>query len=144
MDSGSDSLQDKVPSLIDAALDDLQRGLSRKQFTSAQLAQAYKARIAEVNSIFNDVVDINPDAETTARELDRERQEKGPRRIEATSSSTVLPGARPSAEAGIVKRLREAGALILGTANLSEFAGFRHTNANPGWSARGGQATGIF
>lgn len=65
-------------------------------------------------------------------------------RIEATSSSTVLPGARPSAEAGIVKRLREAGALILGTANLSEFAGFRHTNANPGWSARGGQATGIF
>lgn len=80
MDSGSDSLQDKVPSLIDAALDDLQRGLSRKQFTSAQLAQAYKARIAEVNSIFNDVVDINPDAETTARELDRERQEKGPRR----------------------------------------------------------------
>lgn len=80
MHAGSDSLQDKVPSLIDATLDDLQRGLSRKQFTSVQLVQAYKARIAEVNSIFNAVVDINPDAETTARELDRERQEKGPRR----------------------------------------------------------------
>lgn len=40
--------------------------------------------------------------------------------------------------------LRDAGAVILGKANLSEFAGFRHSNANTGWSARGGRATGIF
>ncbi|KAH7127630.1 amidase signature domain-containing protein [Dactylonectria macrodidyma] len=138
MHSSSDSLQDNVPSLIDATLDDLQRGLSQKHFTSVQLVQAYKARIAEVNSIFK--------AEKGARSMLHglpfllKDNIATLNRIEATSGSTVLLGTRPSVEAGVVKRLREAGAVILSTANLSEFAGFRHTNASTGWTS--GSSTG--
>ena len=63
---------------------------------------------------------------------------------ETTSGSTVLLGSKSTSEATIVNMLRKAGIVILGKSNLSEFAGFRHTNARTGWSARGDQATGIF
>ncbi len=63
---------------------------------------------------------------------------------ETTGGSSVLLGSRSSSEAAIVNMLRKAGVVILGKSNMSEFAGFRHTNADTSWSARGGQATGIF
>ena len=63
---------------------------------------------------------------------------------ETTCGSSVLRGSKVGFEASIVKILRNARAVILGKANLSEFAGYRHSNASTGWSARGGQATGIF
>lgn len=63
---------------------------------------------------------------------------------ESTCGSTVLLGIRSSFEAPIVQRLRKAGVIILGKANMTEFAGFRSTNGTTAWSPRGGQATGIF
>lgn len=63
---------------------------------------------------------------------------------ESTCGSNVLLGIRSSFEAPIVQRLRKAGMIILGKANVSEFAGFRSTNGTTAWSPRGGQATGIF
>lgn len=63
---------------------------------------------------------------------------------ESSCGSTVLLGIRYSFEAPVVQRLREAGVIILGKANMTEFAGFRSTNGTTAWSPRGGQATGIF
>lgn len=65
-------------------------------------------------------------------------------RTETTCGSTVLLGIRSSFEAPAVQRLREASMIILGKANMTEFAGFRFTNGTTAWSPRGGQATGIF
>lgn len=65
-------------------------------------------------------------------------------RTETTCGSTILLGIRSSFEAPAVQKPREAGVIILGKANMTEFAGFRSTNGTTAWSPRGGQATGIF
>lgn len=65
-------------------------------------------------------------------------------RTETTCGSTVLLGIRSSFKAPAVQRLRKAGAIILGKANMTEFAGFRSANGTTAWRPRGGQATGIF
>ena len=100
---------------------------------------------------------MNPDAERIAVALDRERKEKGPRsplhgipillkdnidtqdRMMTTAGSLALVGAKPQRDAFIAQRLREAGAVILGKTNLSEWANFRSTKSSSGWSGRGGQ-----
>jgi amidase len=64
--------------------------------------------------------------------------------MEATCGSYALVGAKPEKESAVVTALREAGAIMLGKANLAEWAGFRSTSGCSGWSARGGQAQGIF
>ncbi|KAH6714500.1 amidase signature domain-containing protein [Leptodontidium sp. MPI-SDFR-AT-0119] len=155
--------------LLSATLEEIADGLDQKAFTSTQLVQAYKARIKEVNGVFRSVIELNPEAEATATALDVERRKQGRRRqilmvrsvlhgipfllkdniftlddTETTCGSTVLRGSKLGSEASVVKLLRDAGAVILGKANLSEFVGFRYTNASTGWSARGGQASGIF
>ncbi|KAK0739056.1 amidase [Apiosordaria backusii] len=152
----------RLPSLLNATLDDLKQGLTHGHFTSAQLVRTYAAGVAEVNHVAHAVIELNTEAEAIAQALDQERAKSGPRsalhgipfllkdnivtldQTTATCGSTALLGTIPPAEAGIVTILRKAGAIILGKANLSEFSGFRHTNASTGWSARGGQATGIF
>src|SRR5581483_3928890 len=101
---------------------------------------------------------LNPDALASADALDEGRRIKGPRgllhgipillkdniatadRMETTAGSLALLGSRPARDAFVAQRLREAGALILGKANLSEWANFRSTTSSSGWSARGGQA----
>ena len=103
------------------------------------------------------MAEVNPDALEIARKLDVERMERGPRgplhgipvvlkdsiattdRMKTTAGSMALLGSRPRREAFVVKVLREAGAIILGKANMSEWANFRSTNSSSGWSARGGQ-----
>ena len=91
-----------------------------------------------------------------AKGLDRERKAKGPRgpmhgipvllkdniatadRMQTTAGSLALVGSKPVRDASIVARLRQAGAVILGKTNLSEWANFRSTRSTSGWSARGG------
>jgi amidase len=103
------------------------------------------------------VLETNPDALRTAGELDGERMAgrvRGPLhgvpvllkdnidtadRMESTAGSLALIGARRTKDAHLVKRLRDAGAVIIGKANLSEWANMRSTRASSGWSARGGQ-----
>lgn len=64
--------------------------------------------------------------------------------LEPAAGSTALVGARPPVENPSVTKLREAGAIILGTANLSEWANFRSEPSDNGWSARGGQTIGAY
>src|SRR5204862_7836086 len=103
------------------------------------------------------IIEINPDALTLAAALDEERRTKGPRgplhgipillkdnidtadRMLTTAGSLALVGDPPAQDATVARQLREAGAILLGKANLSEWANFRGNNSRNGWSARGGQ-----
>src|SRR4030095_1560475 len=105
----------------------------------------------------NSVIELNPDAESIAASLDRERKDKGVRgplhgipilikdnidsgdRMRTTAGSLALMGSRPLQDASVAKKLRDAGALILGKTNLSEWANIRSSKSSSGWSARGGQ-----
>jgi amidase len=128
--------------------------------TSAGLVSAYLRRIDEIDRSgpgLGAVIEVNPDAAAIARELDRERARKGPRgplhgipvlikdnidtadRMETTAGSLALAGSKPDRDAFIVRRLRAAGAVILGKTNLSEWANFRSSRSSSGWSGRGGQ-----
>jgi len=79
MSMGRRQVGDHLPKLGQATLEELSAGLEAEHFTSEQLVQAYKRRITEVNNDFNAVLEINPDAEKIARQLDKERRERGAR-----------------------------------------------------------------
>ncbi len=103
------------------------------------------------------ILELNPDALAIAERLDRERSERGPRgrlhgipavlkgnidtadRMTTTAGSLALAGSIPAEDASIVAKLRAAGAVILGKANLSEWANFRGKRSLSGWSSQGGQ-----
>jgi len=146
--------------LEEATIADLQAMMESGELTSKQIVEAYLARIREIDQAgpeLRSVLEINPDALTIAEELDRERAEKGPRgplhgipvllkdnidtadAMETTAGSLALLGSKPTRDAFLVRQLRDAGAVILGKTNLSEWANFRSTKSSSGWSARGGQ-----
>jgi amidase len=134
--------------------------MSRGELTARALTEAYLERIAGVDRNgpkLNAVIELNPDALAIADERDAERRGgrmRGPLhgipilikdniatadRMETTAGSLALVGAKPPRDAHLVTRLREAGAVILGKTNLSEWANFRGNSSTSGWSARGGQ-----
>jgi amidase len=146
--------------LEEATIADLQERMRSGALTAESLTQSYLDRIAALDRrgpALRSVIESNPDALGTAKALDRERREKGPRgplhgipvlvkdnldtadRMETTAGSLALVGARPPRDSFVVERLREAGAVILGKANLSEWANIRSDHSSSGWSARGGQ-----
>lgn len=146
--------------LEELTITDLQQGLQSGKYTSRQLVEKYSDRINDIDKKgpgLSSVIEMNPDAEEIAAALDRERKEKGPRsplhgipillkdnidthdRMMTTAGSLALVGAKPQRDAFVAQRLREAGALILGKTNLSEWANFRSTKSSSGWSGRGGQ-----
>ncbi|KAL4800914.1 amidase signature domain-containing protein [Aspergillus venezuelensis] len=162
------------PSLLDATQSDLQDGLRLGCFTSVDLVQAYIARIHEVNSKLNPVLEINPDALNIAEQLDQARRDgktlgplhglpilvkdligtydgmetSGTSSLHSTklikltpfsAGSYALIGAKVAADATIVAKLRESGAIILGKTSLSEWANTRSMNSTHGWNAVGGQ-----
>ncbi len=137
----------------------LQAAMKSGQETAVSLVKKYLRRIEEVDHrgpAINSIIELNPDALAMARELDRERRAKGPRsplhgipvlikdnvgtcdRMMTTAGSLALLGSIPPRDAFVAQRLREAGALILGKTNLSEWANFRSTRSTSGWSGRGG------
>ena len=138
---------------------DLQARMAKGELDSKQLTQAYLDRIAAVDKAgprLNAVIELNPDAlaEATARDAERsEGRVRGPLHgipillkdnIDATPMATsagslALQDFRPKTDAFLVQRLRNAGAVILGKTNLSEWANFRSSRSVSGWSARGGQ-----
>src|SRR6266511_614404 len=103
------------------------------------------------------VLEVNPDAERIAATLDEERRHEGPRgplhgipvlvkdnmdsadRLHTSAGSLALTGSRPKRDATVVERLRNAGAVILGKTNLSEWSNIRSPHSSSGWSGRGGQ-----
>lgn len=144
----------------EVTIDELQRRMAAGETTARSLTQAYLERIAELDRAgptLKAVIEINPDALTLAAERDAERRDgklRGPLhgipvlikdniatadRMETTAGSLALVGAKPTRDAALVARLREAGAVILGKTNLSEWANFRGSGSLSGWSARGGQ-----
>ncbi|KAF8878104.1 amidase signature enzyme [Infundibulicybe gibba] len=154
------------PDLYEASVLDLQAGLDAGHFSSVDLIQAYFARIDEVNlkgPALRAVIETNPSALSQAAALDNERKRSGKRSLlhgipvllkdniatvasegmNTTAGSFSLLGSVVPDDAGVVKRLRKAGAIILGKANLSEFAHSRG-NLGSGWSGRGGQCTSAY
>ncbi len=133
--------------------------LAAGTLTSRALAQAYLDRIADLDDagpMLNAVIELNPAALADADARDAERKAgkvRGPLHgipvlikdnIDASgmvnsAGSLALAGHRPKEDAFIVARLRDAGAVILGKTNLSEWANFRSTRSTSGWSSRGGQ-----
>lgn len=137
----------------------LRTRMEKGELTSHALTQAYLDRIAAIDDAgpqLNAVIETNPDALKEADALDAERKAgktRGPLHgipvllkdnIDATpmvnsAGSLALANHRPKTDALLVQRLREAGAVILGKTNLSEWANFRSTRSTSGWSGRGGQ-----
>lgn len=146
--------------LNELSLEDLQRGIASGRYTARSITQLYLSRIEALDKhgpAVNSVIELNPDALAIADELDSEYRQKGPRsplhgiavllkdnidtadRMATTAGSLALEGSPAPNDAFLVQRLRAAGAIILGKANLSEWANFRASHSVSGWCARGGQ-----
>lgn len=150
------------PSLIDATTEDVIVGFESGLFTSVDLVTAYIARINEVNGTLHAVTQLNPDALAIAQELDDERANgtiRGPLHgipvliknniatndsMDNTAGSYALAGAKVPRDSTLASKLRKAGAVILGKANLSQWANYRSFNSSNGWSAIGGQVIGPY
>ncbi len=138
----------------------LQEGMKSGKLTARSIAEKYLGRIDAIDKhgpAVNSVIEINPDALPMADALDRERQARGPRgplhgipvlikdniathdRMQTTAGSLGLVGSVPPKDAFVAKKLRDAGAVILGKTNLSEWANIRSSHSTSGWSGRGGQ-----
>jgi amidase len=139
---------------------DLQRQMEAGRLASRALVRAYLRRIEALNQQgprLRAVLEVDPDALQVAAELDAERRQRGPRgplhavpvlvkdnidtvgRLHTTAGSLALLRSRPRRDATVVELLRRAGALVIGKANLSEWANARSEHSSSGWSARGGQ-----
>lgn len=138
----------------------LQSQQGSQSLSAAEITRAYLERIERLDRAgpaLNSVIEINPDALAIAAGLDEERRAgrlRGPLhgipvlikdiietadRMQTTAGSLALEGSYAAADAFIVTRLREAGAVILGKTNLSEWSNFRSPHSSSGWSSRGGQ-----
>ncbi|MDQ3244377.1 MAG: amidase [Gemmatimonadota bacterium] len=139
---------------------DLQREMVSGRKTARSITQQYISRIAELDRRgpeLRHVLEINPAAIAIAESLDAERRRRGPRGplhgiplllkdnvdtadgMTTTAGSYALEGSIAERDAFIAGRLRQAGAILLGKTNMSEWANFRSTRSSSGWSGRGGQ-----
>ncbi|PBP19966.1 amidase family protein [Diplocarpon rosae] len=143
--------------LEEATIDQLNRALARGELTSVQMVTCSLQRIRQTDEYISSVMEINPDVLEIAASLDRERQAgqvRGPLhgipflvkdniatqdKMETTAGSWMLLGAVVPRDADVVRRLRGAGAVLLGHAGMSEWADMRSTLYSEGYSARGGQ-----
>jgi len=158
-DPGPPAPEVKAFELDEITIADLQDGMKSGKFTARSLVEKYSARIAEVDKsgpMVNSVIQMNPDALEIAEKLDEERKAKGPRgpmhgipvlikdnidtadRMMTTAGSLALVGSKPPKDSFVAQKLREAGAVILGKTNLSEWANIRSSRSTSGWSGRGG------
>jgi amidase len=144
----------------EVTLADLQAQMEKGELTSYRLTEAYLMRIEALDGqgpSLRSVVEVNPEALDVAAALDVRREAEGSLgplhgipilvkdnldtadKMTTTAGSLALEGSIPKRDSHVVERLRKAGAVILGKANLSEWANFRSTHSVSGWSARGGQ-----
>jgi amidase len=149
----------KSSELDEATIADLQDGMKSGRFTARSITEKYLDRIQGIDKggpAVNSVIEINPDALAIADSLDKERHEKGVRgplhgipvlikdnidtadRMATTAGSLALVGAKPPKDSFVAQKLRKAGAVIIGKANLSEWANIRSSRSTSGWSGRGG------
>ena len=138
---------------------DLQAGMVSGKHTAQSLVEKYFSRIQALDKSgpgVNSVIELNPDASSIAADLDRERRAgkvRGPLhgipvlikdnidtadQMQTTAGSLALVGSKPLRDAFVAHQLRDAGAVILGKTNLSEWANIRSSHSTSGWSGRGG------
>src|SRR5438045_1778982 len=158
---------------VEKTIPELQDAMASGGLTSVQLVQGYLERIESLNDLLHSVIETNPDAICVAEQLDQERrnghvrgplhgipvllkdniatadEDCGAGHMETTAGSFALVGSRVPGDAVIVRRLRNAGAVILGKTNLGEWANFRDDEAETyplavGWSARGGNTINAY
>lgn len=146
------------PELVEVTIPQLQAKMKSGRLTARRLAEMYLARIREIDVDTRSVIELNPDALAIADQMDRERKKGRVRsmlhgipvlikdnidtsdKMQTTAGSLALVDApTPKQDAFVVQRLRQAGAVILGKTNLSEWANFRGQRSISGWSGRGGQ-----
>ena len=139
---------------------ELAGNMASGDMTSRSITELYLNRIAQLNTTGTElraIIETNPEALEIADLLDAERRTTGARgplhgipvllkdnidtadRMTTTAGSLALEGSIPPRDAFLTQRLRSAGAVILGKANLSEWANFRSRGSSSGWSGRGGQ-----
>jgi amidase len=149
-----------LPGVEDASIADLQAALDARRLSSVELVQEYLNRIEAIDRtgpFLNSVMQVNKDALSIAADLDAERRRVGPRSpihgmpillkdnigtadsMQTTAGSLALVNVPVLQDSNTAARLRQAGAILLGKATLSEWANFRSTHSSSGWSARGGQ-----
>jgi amidase len=151
-----------IPSfeLDEITITDLQDAMKSGKYTARSIAEKYRARIDQIDEqgpAINSIIELNPDALDIADALDKERKDKGPRgplhgipvlikdnidtadKMMTTAGSLALLGSKAPKDSVVAQKLREAGAVILGKTNLSEWANIRSSHSTSGWSGRGGQ-----
>ncbi|KAJ7967193.1 Amidase [Quillaja saponaria] len=157
--SGLPTISGKGFSIREATVRDLQLAFKHNKLTSRQLVEFYLEEIHRLNPVLHGVIEVNPDALAQADQADQERRTKAPRslaglhgipivlkdniatkdKLNTTSGSFALLGSVVPRDAGVVARLRKAGAIILGKTSLSEWSYYRSTSPPYSWSARGDQ-----
>ncbi len=151
--------------LNETTIAELQDKLSSGAINSEEITRKYLDRIGQIDQKgpeLRAVIEINPEALDIARQMDAERKSgkvRGPMhgipilikdnidtgdRMQTTAGSLALAGVPSPDDAFIVGKLRDAGAVLLGKTNLSEWANFRSTKSSSGWSGRGGQVRNPF
>ena len=146
--------------LNEITITELQEKMAAGKYTSAQITQLYLQRIAQIDKagpMLNAVIELNPDALSIAKQMDDERKTGKIRsalhgipvlikdnintadKMKTSAGSLALENNIATKDAFIVTKLREAGAVLLGKTNLSEWANFRSSKSCSGWSSRGGQ-----
>jgi amidase len=153
---------DAIPDfeLHEESITSLQEKITAGKYSSEQITKLYLDRIDAIDKkgpMLNSVIEINPDAISIARAMDNERKSgktRGPLhgipvlikdnidtadKMQTTAGSLALEGHIASNDSFVAKKLREAGAVIIGKTNLSEWANFRSSHSSSGWSSRGGQ-----
>lgn len=146
--------------LNEVTITELQDGMHSGKLTSVEITQKYLDRIDRIDKNgpeLRSVIEINPEAIDIAKQMDEERKSRKVRgplhgipvlikdnidtgdRMQTTAGSMALVGSPAPDDAIIVGKLREAGAVLLGKTNLSEWANFRSSHSSSGWSGRGGQ-----
>lgn len=151
--------------LNELTIAELQDKMKSGVFTSEEITKKYLDRIELIDKNgpeLRSVIEVNPEALDIARQLDAERKSGKIRsslhgipvlikdnidtgdQMQTTAGSLALVGKPATNDAPIVKKLREAGAVLLGKTNLSEWANFRSTKSSSGWSGRGGQVRNPF
>jgi len=152
---------------IEATIPQLQAAMASGALTSAGLTMGYINRIQSLNPTLHAVIELNPNAVAIATALDNERRAgnvRGPLHgipllvkdniatkdnMQTTAGSLAIYGSQVPADAPLIQKLRAAGAIILGKANLGEWANFRDDEAETyplavGWSARGGSTNNAY
>ena len=135
----------------EATLDAIHLGFKNGSLTSTALVRFYLGQISRLNPLLRAVIEVNPDALRQAARADGEigalhgvpvllKDNIATRdQLNTTAGSLALLGSVVRRDAGVVARLRRAAAVVIGKANMDEWANFRSAIGTGGWSARGGQ-----